>query len=391
MIGSKYNIKILVVHRPVPSTPKECVETSSIKGIQVMIEAETMNSKDKMDQVMENSLRDIADDILTSAKDPLFENSKFMKFVQQLRDDEIRIQGNEIIPNQPEMGDEPKSEYTSNTLAYFTEYSDLLKTEDEIQLKPDQTLRNQIKDDSLFKDWTRMYMERVAHLKDDDSWDQIDKLWRRFDAKGLGYIGYSQEMFNVYVFESANPYLELANPVPEAYALLSRNHSTNALLAFEAAVQKYPSSAEAWCQLGLLQSENEKEALAIAAFKKALLLEPKLLSAWMGLAVSYTNEIFKHDALNALGFWIKYHPRYSIFISETTIQIPFDCIDDLIQIFLSIARSTPNEIDVDVQIALGLLFFMKGHFEYAVDCFRAALQKHPRVRYQIYSHSFDLM
>jgi peroxin-5 len=215
--------------------------------------------------------------------------------------------------------------------------------------------------------------------ENDDSWTQMEKRWHQFDAKGLGYIGYGSKMYGVYAFEPVNPYLEIIDPLPEAYSLLDKKDSLNALLVFEAVVQKNVNDSDAWCQLGLLQSEYERDSLAIPAFKRALTLMPSLLPAWMGLAISYTNEICKHDAVDALKEWIQHHPQYSVFLGRTKLTSS-DYINDLIRIFLDIARSTANSIDADIQLALGLLFFIKGHMDYAIDCFNAALQQRPQVR-----------
>ena len=48
----------------------------------------------------------------------------------------------------------------------------------------------------------------------------------------------------------------------------------NAMLAYEAAVQKNPTDAKAWCRLGLSHAENEHDAKAISAFKRCLEIEP---------------------------------------------------------------------------------------------------------------------
>ena len=356
----------------------------SDRELQSITKGEKLDSVDNGSHMTDGSLKDIAGSILEGpSKDPLFSDSKFMTFVRQLRDDELRIEGNEVVNSTPKEISREKPEQLTENIDHMAEYLASLG----MNAQDQSPMTSRISDDRpevkfSFQAWTRMYMESVAHLKDDndDSWDRLDKRWRQFDARGLGYIGYTQEIFNVYAFEPTNPYLEMANPVPEAYTLLGKNHSINAILAFEAVVQKHPDSAEAWGHLGWLQSENERDPLAIAAFKRALFLDSGLLSAWMGIAISYSNELFRYDALNALGSWVKHHPQYFVFLDGNQTSMSFDRVDDLIHIFLKITRiNGANSIDVDIQTALGLLFSMKGEFSYAIDCFRAALQKHPKV------------
>lgn len=93
----------------------------------------------------------------------------------------------------------------------------------------------------------------------------------------------------------------------------------NAMLAYEAAVQKDPQDAKAWCRLGLAHAENEKDQLAMQAFSKCLeidagnkevrnknwsFFETYIFQALLALSVSQANEGMENEALHQLDKWM---------------------------------------------------------------------------------------
>jgi peroxin-5 len=186
-----------------------------------------------------------------------------------------------------------------------------------------------------------------------------------------------------YIFEPSNPFLSHPNPALEGVRLLEDGYSlTDVALAFEAAVQKDPEDSQAWTNLGNTQAQNEKNIPAIRALEKAVAITPGNLDALMFLSVCYTNESYDHAAYMTLERWItlkypsvlKHHP-----LSDKASS--FELQTRTTDLFLTIARQTPDaeNMDPDVQVGLGVLFYGCGDLDKAVDCFISALKSRPDV------------
>ena len=130
-------------------------------------------------------------------------------------------------------------------------------------------------------------------------------------------------------------------------------------MELEAEVQNDPTSWEAWYALGLKQQENEREDQAILALSKVIQLEPDYRPSYLALAVSYTNE-GKKDAVNAmLERWINLSQEERREGEEeggTYEEIRSRIVDKLIEM----AQASPEVVDADIQIALGVLFNSSG-------------------------------
>ena len=124
-------------------------------------------------------------------------------------------------------------------------------------------------------------------------------------------------------------------------------------MELEAAVQHDPSNHEAWYALGLKQQENEREDQAIRALAKVIELDPDYRPAYLALAVSYTNEAAYEKARVMLGRWIDMAHGSGMSESESE---GVQAHEGLVERLIDMARRSPEEVDPDVQIALGVLF-----------------------------------
>ncbi|GMK53494.1 hypothetical protein CspeluHIS016_0100800 [Cutaneotrichosporon spelunceum] len=173
-----------------------------------------------------------------------------------------------------------------------------------------------------------------------------------------------------YLFNQANPYAMGAPIIREL------SPTTMGVLELEAAVQQEPRDASAWLALGLKQQENEREDAAIRALQRAVELQPETRAAWLALAVSYTNEGKDGRAHDALERWLDLTQPGSA-TPETMGELHDERATRIVNRLIDIARQRPDDLDVDVQVALGVLFNASEDYTKAEDCFTAALEARP--------------
>ena len=135
------------------------------------------------------------------------------------------------------------------------------------------------------------------------------------------------------------------------------------MLELEAAVQRDPTDALRWYELGVKQQENEREQKAVQALRRALELDPTHLPSWLALAVSHTNESNRQGTYAAIYEWVERNERYRGTVERFRALNPVDDemlqtekFANLIQCLIEMARGDASgEIDADIQIALAVL------------------------------------
>ncbi|PYH41192.1 uncharacterized protein BP01DRAFT_377199 [Aspergillus saccharolyticus JOP 1030-1] len=219
---------------------------------------------------------------------------------------------------------------------------------------------------------TDFNVDENLHMGDMGDWDGFEALNTRFRNPQLGE----------YLFEEDNVFQNVNNPFEEGVKIMKEGGNLSlAALAFEAAVQKDPQHVQAWTMLGTAQAQNEKELPAIRALEQALKIDAGNLDALMGLAVSYTNEGYDSTAYRTLERWLSV--KYPQIIDPKDVsedadlgftdrQLLHDRVTDL---FIQAAQLSPSgeQMDPDVQVGLGVLFYCAEEYDKAVDCFSAAL------------------
>ena len=286
-----------------------------------------------------------------------------MKFVKRIGDGEITIENNDVVELSPQdQAEDWAKEFSVNQAGK-----------------------------SLVDQWDDEYAEMTGNREapDADFWEKLQKHWEDVDKStndGHPWLTEFEQTdpYKEYKFEEENPLINHENPFQAGIDKLQEGDIPNAVLLFEAAVQKNDQHVEAWQYLGTSQAENEQEPAAIAALKKCLELDGANLTALMSLAVSYTNESLAGHACQTLKLWLKHNTKYSHLVPGEVVPTitPSSFVSsadhgEVQSLFIEAARMSPQEIDADVQNGLGVLFNLSGEYDKAVDCFSAALQVRP--------------
>lgn len=170
-----------------------------------------------------------------------------------------------------------------------------------------------------------------------------------------------------------------------------------------------PRQIEAWSLLGHTHAMNEKEEKALSAFEEGrrdlkgnersphvgqlLTVSPTRLHfhspelSTQNLAISYVNESSDLEALQVLHqFLALVHPAHAgpapTRESLDSRSNPWAVHQEVTDMYLNLARSqynTNNQVDPDVQVGLGTLYYMMGDYTEARDCWTAALGERPDV------------
>ncbi|CAB3404455.1 unnamed protein product [Caenorhabditis bovis] len=200
-------------------------------------------------------------------------------------------------------------------------------------------------------------------------WDEFQKKIDSLDKK------------EDYVYQEANPFVSSQNPLAEGDALMRQGDIGNAMLSYEAAVQKNPQDANAWCLLGLAHAENEKDQQALAAFNKCLEIDPTNQQALLSLAVSLANEGMENEAVHRLDKWLSsYIGSNATEVSSPNIGpssfLDHDAFNLVEARFLNAARQQTTP-DPELQNALGVLYNLNRNFDRAVDSLKLAISQRP--------------
>ena len=125
-------------------------------------------------------------------------------------------------------------------------------------------------------------------------------------------------------------------------------------------------------------------------------LAPGNLTAWMALAVSYTNESLFKQGCEALRQWFNANEKYrhiggsrspntvpttspassSTSSSPSPIYSPAEQRDIQTRFIEAVRETTArNEFDFELQSGLGVLFNISGEYDKAVDCFKVSVSQ----------------
>lgn len=203
--------------------------------------------------------------------------------------------------------------------------------------------------------------------------------------KDFAQYAQTRAHFGEYQFEKENEFSQMDDPYAIGMRLMESGAKLlEAALAFEAAIERNPEHVDAWLRLGEVQTQNEKELAGIAALERCLELDAQNLLAMMTLAVLYINEGYDNAAFATLERWIE--TKYPQVAERARAANPKINDEDrfllnrrVTELFLQAAQLLPGQanMDADVQMGLGVLFYANEEFSKTIDCFRAALRVRP--------------
>ncbi|KAF8420964.1 hypothetical protein L210DRAFT_919896 [Boletus edulis BED1] len=337
-------------------------------------------------------------DSVKHEQNPKFQKSEFIQLMRQLRDGEVIVKKDDIVPKDATattavdvkgkgravvMHDDVSSLSTSSSQSHghpsYQGSEALNAAYMEQAMDPHEAYFRQ-ENAELTEYWNAHYTgpatRTVPTVQEKNSWHEMQRDWDAFEATTLGVKPVAN-----YQFQTNNPYLLGDRTQHHAMHMSHSQRANENVLELEAAVQRDPSNAAAWFELGVKQQENEREAKAIQALERAIELDPTHLPAWLALAVSYTNDIHRLGTYNAIREWVLRNPKYEAVVSRSSLAA--DARGDfvgLIDVLIQMARSADQQeggVDADVQVALAVLLNATEEYAKAVDCFLTALAVRP--------------
>jgi len=201
----------------------------------------------------------------------------------------------------------------------------------------------------------------------DDMGGQLDKAWSQLQT--------ANPADQPYELAADNPYAKSGNPYADGMALFKEGRLGDAVLAFQAAVGKDPSHADAWRMLGVVHQENDEDRKAIVCLERAVEQDAYHLDALLGLGVSYVNELDHERALKNLKAWVINNPAFHGLEVKQDMYSDGSLMDDVMQLMLKAAEWAPN--DAGVHEVLGVLYNVSRDYPSAAQAFRRALSTRP--------------
>lgn len=227
--------------------------------------------------------------------------------------------------------------------------------------EPEEKAQRKLSSDEVLNEMAEKYK---------DEWDKLSDVTNYWESEAAN--GIAKE----YTFTEGNVMLENKSALEIGKEKLKMGDIPGAVLCFEAAAQQQPDSAEAWFLLGTTQAENEQDPLAITALKKSLEINPTQLEGYITLAAAYTNENMSKYAYVSLLDWLKASPKYSDMFPQDVDYKKLDIkeLEAYVKsLYLKAVNVNMDQIDPDVQNALGVVFNISQEYDKAVDCFKTAL------------------
>jgi peroxin-5 len=369
----------------------------------VVAEAPPQEQQQQQAATPEDDMAWLAAQVINAVKDdqnPKFQNSEFMNLMRQLRDGEVVVEDEKIVPKEftvrsadvkgksraVEVPLEPITQDMADQSRVNQRIQPSYQGSEELNAAYLQLTKdaNEAHFDQENRDFTEYWNSHIAgpaaHMAaagQASSWHEMQQDWDAFEATTTGVKPIAN-----YQFQTNNPYLlgDLSTTHHHSSHMTEAQRVYESVLELEAAVQQDPTSAAAWFELGVKQQENEREAKAIQALQHSINLDPSHLPAWLALSISHTNDSNRMGTYNAVREWVLRNQKYQDVVSHTTLRSDSPGnFTRLVDVLIVMARSADQKggVDADVQIALAVLLNTTEDYAKAEDCFLTALAVRP--------------
>ena len=316
----------------------------------------------------------VVDELARNA-DPRFRSSQFFQFMSKMSHGEVMVDRQEATHTQA-AGSAWADEFgTHNQLSPAAEeWASAFQPS-----YPSSHAGTLDAEQAAVSEWAEQFGAGV----DLDSGAGVGASWaqdfeREVDQSGLSDAARAPGLSGThpYSMRPGNAYVDHPDPLSEGKRLFRSGALNDAVLAFEAAVQREGGtsegggSGEAWRLLGVTHAENDDDLSAIACMVRALALDPTNLEVLISLGVSHTNELERSEAQGYLRAWMENHPRHRHLTSAFGLGSP------VVELFSAAAQEAPD--DADLFTVLGVLHNLTGQHDEAVRDFRRALALRPQ-------------
>uniref|UniRef100_A0A7S2WQH7 Peroxin-5 n=2 Tax=Mucochytrium quahogii TaxID=96639 RepID=A0A7S2WQH7_9STRA len=320
---------------------------------------------------MEATRRATDDLVRVMAENPKFRDSEFFSFMNKVNTGELAFENNTVVEtgiNVPNMDQAWKESAPAEMNAAWEE-SAMGKMEMAFQKAwEDAQNGNEVNFEELYKNALSEAGEGdFANAWDEGVESSMGKVWSETQTANLADRPYE--------LAAENPFATDDNPYERGIELFKQGQLPDAILAFEAAVTKDGTHADAWRMLGVAHQENDQDPKAISCLERAVENDAYHLDALLGLGVSYVNELDQEKALKNLKAWVVNNPNFHGLEVSHDPYGDGSLMDDVMQLMLKAAEWAPN--DADVQEVLGVLYNVSRDYNSAVVSFKKALSTKP--------------
>ncbi|CAD8150419.1 unnamed protein product [Paramecium octaurelia] len=348
-----------------------------------------------------------ADDLVQALEkdpDPRFQQSKFLRFMKDIQNGNLKLVGNELLTQKGDKVEQSALEriqtleegWDQATKNVEQKQSDLTEVEEKFSKMWDEKLEkyeSELQNEDQFQKKLEDTYQKI--LKEMDTGTDFDKMfseaWQA--ASDLQEFELYKDSNDTYRFQENNKYLAMDFPLQAALNLVHQGQNTEAILALEAHIQKNPTDSNAWRILGRLHQENDQDQRAVAAFLNAMKQNPNELDTLSALGISCTNILDEVKAMSFLKQWLIRNPNYKVPVDDSIVPDNTNIYDytldqikcmnaRMIQVFEAAHQQGPN--DVELLNGLAVLYFIERNYQKSVEIFKKALQIEPK-NYQIWN------